>query len=205
MSAWACDSRTTNDGRFWFSRAEAVTEPRAHARPARLLEPGLDERDRRVVIDRIRVHRLDDGDVVDDLRGVRQQLADPGAGLPVLRELVDRLRHGQRATAPSSGRRADPCGSNRESACPGTSRAPACSRTSRAATVRRTDAGRSPASRAAHDAEGRPGRRSSDRGRRAAPAASCAALSSIRCRAATRARRCRCRGPTGRTAGARDR
>src|SRR4029078_13150368 len=57
---------------------------------------GLDERDRRVVIDRIGVHRLDDGDVVDDFCRVRQQLADPGACLTVLRELVDRLRHRQR-------------------------------------------------------------------------------------------------------------
>ena len=39
-----------------------------------------------IVIDRVRVHRLDHGDVVDDLRGVRQQLADPRPRLPVLRE-----------------------------------------------------------------------------------------------------------------------
>ena len=40
--------------------AQAVADPRAHARPARLLAAALDERDRRIVIDRVRVHRLDD-------------------------------------------------------------------------------------------------------------------------------------------------
>ena len=76
--------------------AQSITEPRAHAWPAGLLEAGLDERDRRVVIDRLGVHRLDDGDVVDDLRGVREKLADPGAGLAVLGERELRFRHGQR-------------------------------------------------------------------------------------------------------------
>ena len=60
-----------------------VAEPRAHARTARLLKTGLNERDGRVVVDRLRVHRLDDGDVVDDLRGVGQQLAHPRAALAV--------------------------------------------------------------------------------------------------------------------------
>ena len=55
-------------------------------------EPGLEERDRRVVIDRLGVHRLDEAELVGDLRRVRQQLADPGAGLAVLRELEHRRR-----------------------------------------------------------------------------------------------------------------
>ena len=75
--------------------AEPVTEPRAHARTARLLKAGLDERDRRIVIDRFRVHRLDDGDVVHDLCRVRKQFADPRARLTVLRELERRLRDQQ--------------------------------------------------------------------------------------------------------------
>ena len=49
-----------------------------------------------IVVDRVGVHRLDDGDVVDDLRRVRQQLADPGAGLAVPAELELRSRHQQR-------------------------------------------------------------------------------------------------------------
>ena len=48
-----------------------------------------------IVIDRVRIHRPDDGDVVDDLRGVRQQLAHPGPGLSVSGEPVDRFRHRQ--------------------------------------------------------------------------------------------------------------
>ena len=54
---------------------------------ARDLAAGLNERNRRLVIDRLGVHRADDGDVVDHLRRVRQQLGHPGAVLPVLREL----------------------------------------------------------------------------------------------------------------------
>ena len=48
--------------------------------------PGLKERDRRVVVDRLGVHRLDEAEIVGDRRRVRQQLADPGAALAVLRE-----------------------------------------------------------------------------------------------------------------------
>ena len=46
--------------------AQAVAEPGAERRPARLLRAGLDERDGRVVIDRLGVHRVDDADVIDD-------------------------------------------------------------------------------------------------------------------------------------------
>ena len=50
------------------------------------LGAGLEERDGRVVIDRLGVHRLDEAEFVDDARGVRQQLADPGPALAVLGE-----------------------------------------------------------------------------------------------------------------------
>ena len=40
-------------------------------------------------------------DVVDDLRRVRQQLADPGARLAVLRELEDRRRDREATSGPS--------------------------------------------------------------------------------------------------------
>ena len=59
--------------------AEAVADPRAHAGTPGLLAAALDEGDRRIVIDRVGVHRLDDRDVIHDLRRVRQQLADPRA------------------------------------------------------------------------------------------------------------------------------
>ena len=61
--------------------AQPVADPGAHARTAGLLAAALDERDRRIVIDRVRIHRLDDGNVVHDLGGVRQQFADPGAAI----------------------------------------------------------------------------------------------------------------------------
>ena len=50
-------------------------------------EAGLEKRDRRIVIDGLGVHRLDEAQLVRDLRRVRHQLADPRAGLAVLREL----------------------------------------------------------------------------------------------------------------------
>ena len=42
-------------------------------------DAGLHQRHRRIVIDRLRVHRFDEREIVGDLRRVRQQLADPCA------------------------------------------------------------------------------------------------------------------------------
>ena len=52
--------------------AQAVVHPRAHAGPPGDLRAGLEERDRRVVVDRVGEHRADDAEVVDDFGGVRQ-------------------------------------------------------------------------------------------------------------------------------------
>ena len=52
--------------------------------PAGDLVACLDQRDRRVVVDRLGVHRLDDRDVVDDRAGVRQEFAEPRPALAVL-------------------------------------------------------------------------------------------------------------------------
>ena len=71
-------------------RAQAVRQPRAHRRPAGDLRAGLKERDRRVVVDRLGEHRLDEADVVDDLAMMRQQLAEPRARLAVLGEFEER-------------------------------------------------------------------------------------------------------------------
>src|SRR5262245_61853596 len=79
--------------------AETVAEPGAHTWPSWLLKSSLDERDRRIVVDRIRVHCFDDGDVIDDLCGVRQELADPGTCLTVPAERKRRLRDRQRRLA----------------------------------------------------------------------------------------------------------
>jgi hypothetical protein len=44
------------------------------------LRARLKKSDRRVVIDRLGLHRLDEAKIIGDARGVRQQFADPGAG-----------------------------------------------------------------------------------------------------------------------------
>ena len=133
-------------GQVLVDRPQPIGDPRAQARPARELKPGLRKRHRRIVIDLLGVHRLDEAQVVDHLGGVRQQLADPGARLPVLRELEDRLRRPESSSAPrSSPSAAGRSGSSRAGRCHAVSRAPACSRTSRAATARRPGTDRSPA------------------------------------------------------------
>ena len=81
-------------GQVLVRRAQAVAEPRPHRRPPRDLRAGLEERDRRVVVDRLGVHRADEAELVDDLGRLRQELADPGADCPCRRELEDRA--GQR-------------------------------------------------------------------------------------------------------------
>ena len=54
---------------------------------------GQEERDRRRVIHRVGVHRLDEAEVVGDRRRVRQEVADPRAALAVLLEPGDRRQH----------------------------------------------------------------------------------------------------------------
>jgi hypothetical protein len=44
--------------------AEAVADPRAERRPARLLVAGLEERDARLVVDRVGVHRVHEAQLV---------------------------------------------------------------------------------------------------------------------------------------------
>src|SRR5205814_1417814 len=62
---------------------QAIREPRPNTWPAGELGTRLEEGDGRIVIDRLRVHRLDEAQFIDDLRGMRQQLTDPGARLTV--------------------------------------------------------------------------------------------------------------------------
>ncbi len=75
-------------------RAEPVGEPGADRRTAGLLGSRLEERDGGIVVDRFRVHRRHDAQLVHDPCGVRQQIADPGAVPPVLGEVE--LRPGER-------------------------------------------------------------------------------------------------------------
>ena len=69
--------------------AEPIGQPRADRRASGDLETGLEERDGRVVVDRLGVHRADEAQLVGGLGRVRQQLADPRAGLAVLLELEE--------------------------------------------------------------------------------------------------------------------
>ena len=75
---------------------EPVAKPRAHARFSGLLLAGVDEGDGRVVVDGLGVHRFDDGDVIDDAGGVREEFADPSAVLTVSFELEHRRDAGER-------------------------------------------------------------------------------------------------------------
>src|SRR5207249_1862406 len=72
---------------------EAIAHPGSQAGPARLLAARLDECYGWVVIDGIGVHRLDDGDIIGDCGGARQELAQPRARLAVPAELKNGRGH----------------------------------------------------------------------------------------------------------------
>ena len=97
------ESSTTNAGMFAFSVPSPYDshDPR-HGRPVMLL-PDLQEHHRRIVIDRLGVHRADDGDLVDDGRHVRQQFADLQPAVAAARETE--LRTGERKSAWLRGHR----------------------------------------------------------------------------------------------------
>ena len=86
-------------GQVLIFAAEAVTEPRTHARTARELMPGLEKSDRGIVIDRVGVHRADEAQFVRDAREVRHQFGQPRSALAVLRELENARRDGERLLA----------------------------------------------------------------------------------------------------------
>ena len=64
--------------------AQSIQRPRAEAGPAELLRAGVHHDLGGGVIDRLGLHRADQADVVGDLGGVRQDLAEFHAALPVL-------------------------------------------------------------------------------------------------------------------------
>ena len=76
--------------------SEAVREPRSDARSPSQLRTGLEEGHRGIVIDRLGVHRPDERELVGNPRSVRQQLAHPSAGFPVLPEVVPGLVNRER-------------------------------------------------------------------------------------------------------------
>ena len=77
-------------GQILVLAAEAIAEPRAHRRAAGKLRTGVHEERGRVVIERLGVKALHEADVVHDGPELREQFAQPHAGLAVLRELVGR-------------------------------------------------------------------------------------------------------------------
>jgi hypothetical protein len=85
--AFAAGGEDDEAGEVFRILAEAVEAPRAEARPAELHGPGVHHALGRGMVEGVRHHRLHDGDVVRDLRGVRQQLGEFGPRLPVLGEL----------------------------------------------------------------------------------------------------------------------
>ncbi len=81
-----CEVSTTKPGRSSALAAQAVREPRAHARPAGDRRAGVHERVGRVVVDRLGLQRADDADLVGDRADVREDLADLLARLAALLE-----------------------------------------------------------------------------------------------------------------------
>ena len=77
--------------------AEPVGEPRPHARPSRDLMAGTHEDLPGRVVELRGVHRLDDGDIVDNRRQVRQQVRELRAALAVTREVVRRAQQFRRS------------------------------------------------------------------------------------------------------------
>ena len=68
-------------GQVLVLRAQAIGDPRAHRGPAVAGRAGVEEQLGRRMVELVGVHRLDDGDVVDDAAEVRPELADDRAAL----------------------------------------------------------------------------------------------------------------------------
>ena len=76
---------------------QTVGQPGAQTGPPRDLRAGQEKGDGRIVIDGLGMHGPDEAEVVGDLGGPGQELADPGSRLAVLGELVDGRSHGKAA------------------------------------------------------------------------------------------------------------
>ena len=93
-----CTERNHDDesGQVLVLAAQTVSDPRTQTRTSCQLKTGERKRDGGIVIDLLRVHGLDEAEIVRNLRGVRQQLAQGRARLSVLSKLVNR-RSGREA------------------------------------------------------------------------------------------------------------
>jgi len=76
---------TENDkcGQVFRFGAKTVGNPRAHAGPSKLVRSGVHQELAGRLIERISDHGLNDGDVIDYLRQVRQDFGDFRTALPV--------------------------------------------------------------------------------------------------------------------------
>ena len=73
-------------------RAEPVRRPGAERGPPELLRSGVHQDLARSVVERVRRHAFDDGDVVDDVAQVRQQLRELRAGFAIAAKLEFRTQ-----------------------------------------------------------------------------------------------------------------
>ena len=121
---------TTNDGRFWFTRAQAVADPRADARPGDEERAGVDGERGLEVLVVVGGHRADEADVVHLVAEVREEVADQRAALAAAAELPARLEQ-----RPLSQRQP---AADAESLAVGLQTASACGRTCPCATRRRS-------------------------------------------------------------------
>src|SRR5438876_11731708 len=67
--------------------AESVSDPRAHAGPAKLLRAGIHENLTRRMIERVGVHGFDDGNIVGDFGEMREKFRKLSSRLAMPREL----------------------------------------------------------------------------------------------------------------------
>ena len=153
-----CDIITTNAGRSSRFAAQPVGHPGPDAGPAGDLRAGLEERDRRIVVDRLGVHRLDDAQL-----GRRFARCAAAARSPMRR--TGRAARIETSTAPTGklvlvgGHARQPLALAdriRQIRAAPLLQAAACSRTGPSATARRTETGRSPAWLSARNGESRP-------------------------------------------------
>ncbi len=130
-----------DEGREVFGfAADAVGDPGAHAGPAAEAEAGLRHGDGGIVIDLFGVHRLDEGELVGNFGGVREQLANPRAGVAVLREFEFRWDHRERRLRGGhAGESLAAADRFRKVLCPEIPPGAACNRTTPSATVRRIE------------------------------------------------------------------
>ena len=91
-------------GQFVGHVSEAVGCPCAHARSTRNLVSGEEVRHARRVIDRLGVHRVDEGDFVADAAGKGEEFAEPHAGFSVLFERLDGGENGELCLTCGHGR-----------------------------------------------------------------------------------------------------